>query len=114
MGAVQTKRLLRESMHGFLPELIRGRWNKQGFLPPQDLWFKNPAFLELARDTLHSRAVRENPYYQRGALERLLARVEGGSLSLGWTLWHPLILELWRRHFVDRLSAYKADQAAAA
>ena len=37
MGEIQTKRLLRESMRGILPEPIRTRWNKQGFNPPQDL-----------------------------------------------------------------------------
>jgi len=46
MGEVQTKRLLRESMHGILPEGIRTRWNKQGFRPPQDLWLQSPAFLD--------------------------------------------------------------------
>ncbi len=35
MGGAQTKRLLREAMRGILPEPVRLRWNKQGFLPPQ-------------------------------------------------------------------------------
>ena len=47
MGDVQTKRPIREGLREFLPEAIAARWNKQGFRPPQDLWFTSPAFLEL-------------------------------------------------------------------
>ena len=50
MGEIQTKRLLRESMRGILPEPIRTRWNKQGFNPPQDLWFQSKRMLGLVRE----------------------------------------------------------------
>ena len=41
MGDIQTKRLLRESIKGVVPDRIRRRWNKQGFQPPQDNWMSN-------------------------------------------------------------------------
>ena len=103
MGEVQTKRLLRESMRGILPEAIRTRWNKQGFRPPQDLWFQSPAFLGLVRDTLGSRSFRESPYWISGWWQKALLRVEQGQLQLGWTIWHPFILERWRQDFLGPL-----------
>ena len=103
MGEVQTKRLLRESMRGILPEAIRTRWNKQGFRPPQDLWFKSPALLALVRDTFHSESFKHSPYWIAPWWERALQRVEQGELGLGWTLWHPFMVERWKLHVLEPL-----------
>ena len=114
MGEVQTKRLLRESMRGILPEGIRARWNKQGFRPPQDLWFQSPAFLRLVHDTLGSRSFRESPYWTSGWWQKALERVEQGQLRLGWTIWHPFILEQWRRALLGPLQAQHGQARRAA
>jgi asparagine synthase (glutamine-hydrolysing) len=111
MGDVQTKRLLRESMRGILPEAIRTRWNKQGFRPPQDAWFQSPAFLAQVRETIHSDSFKQSPYWIAPWWQRALNRVERGELGLGWTLWHPYIVEQWRRHFLQPLVAQRAQFA---
>lgn len=103
MGEVQTKRLLRESMKGILPEGIRTRWNKQGFRPPQDLWFQSSAFMQLVTDTLDSTSFRNSPFWLSDWWDRGLGRVRKGELALGWGIWQPFILEQWRSHFLDRL-----------
>ena len=103
MGEIQTKRLLRESMRGILPDSIRFRWNKQGFLPPQNLWFQSKPFLDLVRDTLGSNVFRQSEYWIPGWWRKALNRVEKGELGLGWTIWHPFIIETWRQHFLDRV-----------
>jgi asparagine synthase (glutamine-hydrolysing) len=103
MGEVQTKRLLRESMRGILPEAIRTRWNKQGFRPPQNLWFKSSRLLAAVRDTLSSSAFLSSDSWISGWWERALQRVEQGELGLNWTVWHPFMIEQWRRGFVQRL-----------
>lgn len=110
MGEVQTKRLLRESMRGILPEPIRTRWNKQGFRPPQDLWFSSPAFLGLVRDTFASREFAESDTWLAGWWEKALQRVEQGELELGWTIWAPLMIEWWKRHFLAPLVEQRAAQ----
>lgn len=103
MGEVQTKRLLRESMRGILPEGIRTRWNKQGFRPPQDLWFKSEAMLAKVHETFHGQHFRESPYWNARWWQRALSRVEHGELGLGWTLWHPFMIEQWKQHFLEPL-----------
>jgi asparagine synthase (glutamine-hydrolysing) len=115
MGEVQTKRPIREALREFLPEAIATRWNKQGFRPPQDLWFTSPAFLELMHDTLTSASFRQSAVWDQKWWLKVLDRIRGGELGLGWNLWQPFIHEMWKQHFlapatksaaaVDRLAA---------
>ena len=108
MGEVQTKRLLRESMRGVLPETIRTRWNKQGFRPPQDQWFRSPRLLRCVREEFESAEFRQGPYWDARWWLRALARVEAGELELGWTLWGPFVVAQWRRHFLERIAGERA------
>ncbi len=114
MGEVQTKRLLRESMRGILPEGIRTRWNKQGFRPPQDLWFQSRSFLSLVRDTLHSHSFRNSAHWIPGWWDKALDRVEQGQLGLGWTIWQPFIVEQWRSQFLQPLQASRIKSVTGA
>ena len=104
MGEVQTKRLLRESTRGVLPESVRTRWNKQGFRPPQTLWFRSPRLLSLVRDTFSSSAFINSEYWIADWWQKALDRIEKGELELGWTVWHPFIIEMWRQHFLERVN----------
>jgi asparagine synthase (glutamine-hydrolysing) len=103
MGDVQTKRLLRESMRGILPEGIRTRWNKRGFRPPQEQWFQSRAFLGLVRDTLESTSFRESPYWTQGWWRNSLGRLQQGQSGLAWVLWQPFVIEQWRQGFLKRI-----------
>lgn len=111
MGEVQTKRLLRESMRGILPEGIRTRWNKQGFLPPQPLWFDSPEFLRRVEGTLADASARaDSPWLPRWWTSAL-RRAKAGEPSLSWVLWQPFIIEEWRRHFLQPLAESRARHA---
>lgn len=103
MGDGQNKRLLREAMRGLMPEGVRTRWAKQGFIPPQALWFKNGDFMMLVRDTLHSNAFRSNPYWSHDWWDKALIRLEKGEHSLARAIWHPFIQTCWTQHFLDEL-----------
>lgn len=100
MGGVQTKRPIREGLAEFLPEAIATRWNKQGFRPPQDLWFTDPAFLTLIADTLASASFRQSGIWDVTWWDRVLTRIRGGEIGLGWVLWQPFIHEMWKQHFL--------------
>ena len=103
MGNDETKRLLRRAMKGILPENIRTRWNKQGFLPPQTAWFQNE-LLPLAEETFASRSFAERGYWNLEWWESCLDRFKSGETALASTLWQPVIAEAWRAHFVDRVA----------
>lgn len=105
MGGAQNKRLLRESMRGILPEPIRTRWRKQGFNPPTDLWFQSPRMMALVRDQFAKPEFRNSRYWLPKQWDKIADRVESGERGLGWTLWQPLMLELWKEHFLASLPA---------
>ncbi len=100
MGNAETKRLLRRAMKDVLPERVRTRWNKQGFLPPQENWFKD-GLMEIARDMVQSRAFQARGYWDAGWWRRVIGRLAKGEEHLAWVLWKPLIAEAWHLHFVD-------------
>jgi asparagine synthase (glutamine-hydrolysing) len=102
MGEVQTKRILREAMCGILPEKIRTRWSKQGFRPPQDLWFQG-SLLEKVREIIEDPSFKRSPIWVASWWRKVLKRIQNGEGYLGWTLWQPLMMEAWKRCFVDRL-----------
>lgn len=104
MGEVQTKRLLRESMRGILPEGIRTRWNKQGFRPPQEQWFESPAFLARVQETITAACERPGSPWLGPWWASALNRVRAGEPSLGWVLWQPFIIEQWRQHFLKPIA----------
>lgn len=102
MGEVQTKRLLRESMQGVLPETIRTRWNKQGFLPPQGAWFKN-GLLKEAKELFFDPEFGQSALWNATWWRRALKRMQDGEPRLAWTIWHPFIVQSWRRYFIGRI-----------
>ncbi|MBT4219613.1 MAG: asparagine synthase (glutamine-hydrolyzing) [Rhodospirillaceae bacterium] len=104
MGEAQTKRLLREAMRGVLPEPIRTRWNKQGFLPPQADWLRGELF-DVAEDLFNSPSFITNSIWDASWWQGALGRLRAGEGGLATALWKPFISELWTRHFVERVKA---------
>lgn len=101
MGGAETKRLLRRALRGVLPDSIRERWNKQGFRPPQENWFKGE-LLAYARDTVNDPAFAARGLWDAAWWQTAVERLEKGESHLAWSLWMPMIVEAWFRHFVDR------------
>lgn len=104
MGDAQTKRLLRAATKDILPEGIRTRWNKQGFLPPQESWFSN-GLGQVAAEMIESQAFRERGLWDVRWWRRILKRLAAGEGHLAWVLWKPVIAEAWHRHFVDEINS---------
>jgi asparagine synthase (glutamine-hydrolysing) len=101
MGGAQTKRLLRDAMTGILPEGVRTRWNKQGFLPPQDQWFAGGLLAE-AEAMVEDSGFKASGLWNVGWWRSVVRRLRRGEHHLAWPLWQPLMAESWRRHFVER------------
>ena len=104
LGEAQTKRLLREAMRGILPEAVRTRWNKQGFVPPQSLWFQGP-LSRLVDETIADPGFGQEGLWDPAWWRRAVRRFRAGDASLAATLWRPVIESAWRHHFVDRVRA---------
>jgi len=110
MGNSETKHLLRAAMADALPEQIRTRWNKQGFLPPQDIWLGD-RLLPMLKDILESPEFSSRGYWNKAWWRKVLKRFEAGETHLAWMLWRPLIAESWHRHFIQRVANAPRVQA---
>jgi asparagine synthase (glutamine-hydrolysing) len=95
-----TKRVLRESMKGVLPESILNR-PKMGFPVPFAAWTRGP-WNATVRDVLLDRRSRERGIIDPKAVDRLLRHHAEGRTDGGDRLWSLLNLELWHRTFIDQ------------
>lgn len=102
MGEGETKRLLRAAMDGILPDMVRLRWRKHGFVPPQVAWLHQallPAVEQAVEDTALS-PMWDRPWWQ-GAIRRFRAGDTGQAAGL----WKLLACEAWRTHFLTDMAA---------
>ena len=88
------KHLLRESMRGRIPEVVRARTVKFGFPIPTETWFRD-ALYEPMRDLLESRAVRESGIWNVSAIVRDLERHRRGDISVGGKLFDVTQFSIW-------------------
>ena len=103
MGKSQTKYLLRKAMADSLPTRIRTRWNKQGFHPPQQNWFKGELH-PLISDIISSTAFCNRGYWKVSWWKNILKRLHSGEGHLATPLWKIFVSEMWHMYFIDRLN----------
>lgn len=96
-----SKRILREAMVGVLPECVRQRRSKLGFLTPEPAWLAGPLSNWL-RETLTAPSHLGNVVDLAG-VRRLLAQRTAGdrSLPLENMLFRLAIYESWGRQFLE-------------
>lgn len=104
MGGAETKRLLRQSLSETVPETIRLRWNKQGFLPPQADWFRDD-LLAATEDIIAGGAFQSAGIWRPNWWRHVVRRFRGGESHLATMLWRPFYADAWQRNFVDRVRA---------
>lgn len=104
MGEARTKRLLRDAMTGVVPDSIVTRWNKQGFLPPQDDWLDG-ALGGRIDDLFHDPSFAKRGWWHVGWWQGALKRFRAGERHLASSLWKPFIAEAWMTHFVAPIRA---------
>ena len=88
-----SKWILREAMRGVIPEDIRMRKDKMGFVTSEQQWFKEKKeyFLEVFRDE----DFKANKYIDREQVIREFDRIIDGKVNAN--LWRLINLELWLR-----------------
>lgn len=92
----RTKFVLRNSMKDVLPEPIRARMDKMGFVTPERVWISGD-LKDWVDDIFNSKSFAENPYLDSSKTKTLLAEHRAGRRDLGSTLWRWINLEQWRK-----------------
>lgn len=92
-----TKRVMREGMRGILPETIRNRMDKVGFVTPEEVWLR-----EQCPDQFR-KALREAVESSQGVLNEnanlLLERMISGDAPFNFLIWRMISFGVWMRVF---------------
>ena len=97
-----TKHFLRESMRGIVPEKIRLRKDKVGFVTPEDEWFRTPGWKEIIFGILRSDSFRSRHLIiPEEALKQYQEHLDGKK-NISKEIWKWVNLETWFRTFIDK------------
>jgi len=102
----RAKWILRKSMGNVLPHSILHR-TKKGFPIPADTWFRFE-LRDFVRDTLLSPFSACSEFFDRRAVEQLIARQEKGKISGFQEIWSLLVFESWHKQFIQQAVAAHA------
>jgi len=92
-----TKRVLREAMRGILPEAIRMRMDKMGFVTPEEAWVRTEA-PDLFRAELRKSIDATQGVINAKALD-YLERVISGKDNFSFLLWRMISFGRWMERF---------------
>jgi len=112
LSGLTTKRILRQSMKGILPDGILRR-PKMGFPVPFARWTRG-AWNAVAAEILLDRRTRERGLTDPRAVQTLLRQHAAGATDGGDRIWSLLNLELWYRTFIDRQGVQTLPEPSAA
>lgn len=96
-----TKVILRETLEGIIPETIRTRLDKMGFVTPEDVWFRE-VLRDQVLEILDSRSFAERGYFDVEEVKKTFYRHCRGEINLSSTVWRWVNLEMWFRKFMDQ------------
>lgn len=100
MAKGMTKVVLRQAMLGLLPDDVRLRTDKMGFVAPEDDWLRGPWRFQI-ESLLSSDEMRTRPYWQVEVMKDRYRRYCQGDAEAGQAVWRWVNLELWLRRFCD-------------
>ena len=98
-----TKVVLRQALEGILPEPVRQRSDKMGFVTAEKMWLSRE-LNAWVKDIVHSSTFKTRGYFNVAEIHKALAAHERGVSDLTGLAWRWLNLELWFRQMIDSAS----------
>jgi asparagine synthase (glutamine-hydrolysing) len=95
-----TKIALRSAIKGLIPESIRCRMDKMGFVTPEEVWMKE-TLRPFVLDILGSAGFRKRPYWNADAVLNDYRGFLAGRTAYSPEIWRIVCTELWLRQFFD-------------
>lgn len=95
-----TKIVLRNAMENIIPEKVRSRMDKMGFVTPQEVWFRTECASQV-NEILKSDSFRQRPYFKPDAVWKYYKAFQKDVIGNSSFLWRCINLELWMRQFID-------------
>ncbi len=97
----KTKYILREAMKGLLPEKIRSRRDKIGYLTPEDEWFRSEQWQRLIWEIIKSPSFSSRGIFDVEKVQDLYIRHLDKKINISREIWKWVNLELWFRKYID-------------
>lgn len=97
-----TKIILRRSMEGILPEEVRNRMDKMGFVTPEANWFKT-TLRDPICEIFDSKSFSERGIFNIANVHKAFQDHCNGKVDNHSMIWRCVNLELWLRTFVDKI-----------
>lgn len=99
-----TKYVLRRAVRGLIPEKIRCRRDKMGFVTPEEVWMKTE-LAPFVQDLLTSPVFSSRPYWNADAVRQEYEEFLVGKTIYSPEFWRIVCTELWLREFFDLRSS---------
>jgi asparagine synthase (glutamine-hydrolysing) len=98
-----TKIALRNAIKGVIPEEIRTRMDKIGFVTPEESWMKYE-LKDYIMDILYSTSFKNRKYWNSDKVIEDYQKFIDGKTSYSPEIWRIICVELWSRKFFDNRS----------
>jgi len=95
-----TKVILRNAMQSILPEEVRNRRDKMGFVTPEDIWVRT-ILKNHIQEIISSKSFAERGYFNINKVKRIFEEHCKGERNASSSIWRWVNLELWFRNFFD-------------
>jgi asparagine synthase (glutamine-hydrolysing) len=97
-GKDETKKIMIHSLDGILPEVIKNRKDKKGFITPEQRWFTKDLKAEFMQ------LFEKNISYAKGIINEVesrnyLEKVQAGTFPFDYTYWRIISFCLWMKVF---------------
>ena len=96
-----TKVVLRNAMEGILPERVRTRVDKMGFVTPETVWFRT-ILKDAVTALITSPAFRDLGYFDVHEVRREFDRHCRGEKNISFIIWRWINLLLWKDMFIRK------------
>ena len=98
-----TKYVLRNAIRGIVPEKIRTRMDKMGFVTPEEVWMGKNLY-EFASEVFNSDSFKQRKYWDADKVREEFNSYHLGKSGYSPEFWRVLCAELWLRIFFDQNS----------
>jgi asparagine synthase (glutamine-hydrolysing) len=98
-----TKFALRNALKGIIPDKIRNRMDKMGFVTPEESWMRYE-LKDYIMDIIYSTSFKNRPYWNSDKVLNDYQKFVNGKSSYSPELWRIISVELWLRKFFDNRS----------
>jgi asparagine synthase (glutamine-hydrolysing) len=95
-----TKAILRHALKGVIPETIRTRTDKMGFVTPERIWLA-AELKDCISELVESQSFRERSYFDVDQIRQAFQAHLAGQRDLTFLAWRWINLELWLRQMID-------------